>query len=336
MAQFYTGSYGHKGEPSIRRIGVNFEQGTWTTELTDTQAECPSYLLMHPNGKILYAVRELTEDGGLYTFLVEENSLCLISELPTYGKDPCHISLDDSKQFLLVTNYSGSSLAVYRLNEQGIPVKMTDHVIHSGNGPHPVRQETAHPHCSVFAHGCVYVCDLGMDCIFRYKLDEKNGKLIEDKRITMPPGSGPRHLCISDNAMYVVGELASKVFVLQITKGNIRIAQEISTLPSSFHGENIAAAIKLSEDGTTLFVSNRGDDSIAAFRILSDGMLELADVCKTGGKTPRDFSVFGTYLVAANQDSDTITLLEFDNAHFKACAKKMNIPAIRPTQILGR
>lgn len=331
-AEFYTGSYAHAGEESIVRICVDFEEGTWTAVMADMKAECPSYLLRNPNEKILYAVRELTEEGGLYTFEISEDGLCLKSTQLTLGKDPCYLSLDESGRFLFVVNYTGSSFAVFRLDENGIPVEMTEHIVHAGNGPHPTRQETAHPHCAVHANGLVYICDLGMDQVVRYRLNTENGKLVRMGAITMPAGSGPRHLCVlpDGNVLYVVGELSSRVYVV---KGN-EVVQSVSTLPENFNGQSTAAAIKCSRDGEAIFVSNRGDDSIAVFRIRSDGLLERTDVCKTGGKTPRDFSVFGSYLVTANQDSDSLTVLRFNPKQFRMEQTGMTYPLIRPTVIL--
>lgn len=334
--QFYTGSYAHKDEAGITCVEADFEQGTLTTVMCDTQAECPSWLKLHPNGKILYAVRELTEEGGLYTFAVEGETLRLISELPTQGKDPCYISMGDSERFLFVINYSGSSFAVFRLDADGIPQEMTQHIVHSGNGPNPARQEAAHPHCAVYQNGILYVCDLGMDRIFRYRLDEEMGTLQEEWGIPMPAGSGPRHLCISpkdSRLLYVVGELSNKVYVVRWHETCSEILQEVSTLPDGFMGVSTAAAIKYSDDGGALFVSNRGDDSIAVFRVLPDGLLEKTGVCPTGGKTPRDFAVFGEYLVAANQDSDSLTVLHFDRTKNTLKKTEMICPLIRPTFI---
>ena len=113
-AEFYTGSYAVEGEESILRIQADFAAKEMTVTTADTQAHCPSYLLMHPNGRILYAVRELTEEGALYTFAVEENSLRLLSIVNTQGKDPCYLSISESGQFLIVVNYTGSSFSVFR------------------------------------------------------------------------------------------------------------------------------------------------------------------------------------------------------------------------------
>lgn len=335
-AEFYMGSYAHQGEEGILRFHADFTAGRLTRTLTCAQAECPSYLLPHPNGAVLYAVRELTDEGGLYAFAVEGSSLRLLRTLPTLGKDPCYLSLDESLRFLFVANYTGGSISVFRLDEHGVPGEMTDHIAHIGSGPDPVRQEAAHPHCAVPVGGVVFVCDLGMDRIFRYRLNAGSGKLSALESITMPPGSGPRHLCPSPadkHLLYVVGELSSKVYVFRLENGGARLVQELSTLPASFTGKSIAAALKPSADGGALFVSNRGDDSIALFRILPDGLLELRNICKTGGNTPRDFSVFGEYLVAANQDSDLLTVLKYDGGSFRLLPHALSERVIRPTQI---
>lgn len=332
-ARFYTGSYGHKGETTIQRIQFDPAKHTWQAELLDTQAECPSYLLAHPNETILYAVRELTEEGALYTFAVDGSSLRLLSELPTLGKDPCYLSLDSSGKFLFVVNYTGGSLAVFRLDAHGIPQKMTQLIHHAGSGSHPIRQAGPHPHCAVPTNRGIFVCDLGADLLYEYTLDKAHGTLCQTRRLVMPTGCGPRHLCIQNDMMYIVGELSSQLFVVPLNS-SLSIVQTLSTLSAASPAENIAAAIHSSDDGKAIFVSNRGDDSIAVFRVLPDGTLEPADICKTGGKTPRDFAVFGQYLIVANQDSDKITALKFDPVQYKLFPIGARMRTTRPAQIL--
>jgi len=72
--------------------------------------------------------------------------------------------------------------------------------------------------------------------------------------------------------------------------------------------------IKLSPDARFLYVSNRGDNSIAIFRVLDDGGLERIDIVSTGGKFPRHFAITpcGKALIAANQDSSNLVLFSRD------------------------
>ena len=50
-----------------------------------------------------------------------------------------------------------------------------------------------------------------------------------------------------------------------------------------------ASAIKLSADGKFLYASNRAHNSIAVFKVVADGSLELIEIVPTQGLNPRDF-----------------------------------------------
>jgi 6-phosphogluconolactonase len=101
-------------------------------------------------------------------------------------------------------------------------------------------------------------------------------------------------------------------------RGELTEIQTISTLPKGFSGENSTAEIRIHPINGHLYVSNRGHNSIAVFEIAKDGKLSLVEVTPTGGKTPRNFNFdpTGRWLLAANQDSNDITVLEI--AHRKA------------------
>jgi 6-phosphogluconolactonase len=58
-----------------------------------------------------------------------------------------------------------------------------------------------------------------------------------------------------------------------------------------------------------VYASNRGHDSIVIYRIAGDsGLLSLLGHVSTQGRTPRNFAIDpdGEFLLAANQDSDSI------------------------------
>jgi len=64
-----------------------------------------------------------------------------------------------------------------------------------------------------------------------------------------------------------------------------------------------------------LYGSNRGHNSIAAYEIdQSSGKSNHIGNESTGGQTPRNFGVdpTGTFLLAANQDSDTVFSFQID------------------------
>jgi 6-phosphogluconolactonase (cycloisomerase 2 family) len=94
--------------------------------------------------------------------------------------------------------------------------------------------------------------------------------------------------------------------------------QTLSSLPKDFSGKNTAAEIAIDAKGKSLYVSNRGDDSIGLFRINPlDGSLRPVEWISSGGKTPRHFEIdpTGQWLFAANQDSDNIVLFRIDQSN---------------------
>lgn len=312
--KFYLGSYAMAEENSIYQYELDAEKKELKLLNAVKGIDNPSYLLMHPNGKVMYSVEELTPEGRLAVFSLEEMPEHLFS-LPSKGADPCHLSLDDTGEFLFVANYTSGSLAVFRLDGEGKPLECTEHKQHAGWGKHPERQEGPHVHFSGMVHGFLYVCDLGLDRVICYKLDHMTGKLEDTgKSLLLPEGAGPRHFAVCEKYpefFYVVCELTGEVVVFQKQGDSYEMIQRISSLPEEFAGENTAAAIKFSENQKLLFVSNRGSDSITSFSVQENGMLKKMDIISCGGKGPRDFSVFGEFLVVANQYTDNLALIEY-------------------------
>lgn len=312
---FYTGSYSGPRQLGICRCTADFEARKWTMEPVNNGIENPSFVLLHPEKKMLYSVSEQTPEGALWAFPIDTPGLGEHCTLPSGGADPCHLALHSSGKWLAVSNYTSGSLAIFRLDNGGVPVQRTSLIHYSGIGFRPDRQQGPHIHFAKFRQDSLFVTDLGLDRVYHYTLDCASGNLELLQTVTLAKGSGPRHLVFHpDNGdwMYVVCELASAVTVIQKAEQGWQVVQMCSTLPDDYTGESIAAAIRISPDGKTLFASNRGHDSIAAFSVDENGCLQKIQVCKTGGKVPRDFEIFDPYLVCANQGSDNLTVLSFD------------------------
>ena len=92
--------------------------------------------------------------------------------------------------------------------------------------------------------------------------------------------------------------------------------QTLSTLPPGYEGKgNSTAEIAVHPSGKFVYVSNRGHDSIAIFRVdQKTGRLTADGHESTGGKTPRNFAIApgGRFLLAANQNSDSVVVLSVD------------------------
>jgi len=115
---------------------------------------------------------------------------------------------------------------------------------------------------------------------------------------------------------YVNSEMGSleTVFAYDASKGVMKSIQTISTLPEGFTETNNTAETEVHPSGRFLYVSNRGHDSIAVFSIGGDGKLTFVEHVSTQGKTPRNFVIdpTGTYLLAANQNTDNIVQFRID------------------------
>jgi 6-phosphogluconolactonase len=108
-------------------------------------------------------------------------------------------------------------------------------------------------------------------------------------------------------------ELDSTVEVLDYKDGAFSLLQKVTTLPKSHKEFNGLAAIRLTSDGKFLYVSNRGHNSLAVYKVKTGGKsIELVEIVKTEGDIPRDFNLAGNehFIVVAHQDSDNLTLFK--------------------------
>src|SRR5579885_3776394 len=111
----------------------------------------------------------------------------------------------------------------------------------------------------------------------------------------MPAGAGPRHVALTpaNDLMFVCGELASTVSVvrLNLPMGTSEVVQTISTLPGGKPVKgNSTAEVRLHPNGKFVYVSNRGHNSVAAFR-WDGSKLTPVGYATEGIKTPRNFNI---------------------------------------------
>lgn len=316
----YVGCYTHHSSVGIHVYDASDPDGVLVETSEVERVEHPSFLAVHPNGKVLYAVSETAsiDGGGLVAFRIDpiDGSLSVIDRTTSQGAAPCYVSLDAHGRYVYVANYLSGSVAVYSLESDGRFRDLVAIHQHDGSGPSP-RQDGPHAHCIVAdPHGvAVYAVDLGADRIFRYGHDHNCAKQSFGLRdsLVLDPGSGPRHLAFHPKqpVAFLVCELDSTLITLGVDSatGELCRLHTRSTLPHGFAGESIGAEVRIHPDGQHVYVSNRGNDSIAVFRFAGlDEPLESLGHVASGGQTPRSFAVHpsGRSLIVANQDSNNI------------------------------
>ena len=289
------------------------------------QTPRPSFLALHPNGRFLYAVSEMGNDGrtqgAVYSFSIDKatGKLNFLNKQSSGGGGACHLVVDKTGKFLLVANYGTGSIADFPLKEDGSIGPIAARIQFEGAGPNPKRQKGPHAHAVVLSHDnrFLFVPDLGTDKIRIFKFDASNGNLTpsEPAFATVKPAAGPRHFALSPDGKfaYAVDEMGSSVtaFRFDSSTGALTEIEPVSTLPGGFSGENNSAEIQIGPGGRFLYASNRGNNSIAVFAIDNkSGKLNRLEIVPTQGATPRNFTVdpTGKYLLAANQDSNSIVV----------------------------
>ncbi|MEA4890028.1 MAG: lactonase family protein [Clostridiaceae bacterium] len=273
----------------------------------------PTYLILSGNQKTLYAVSSDSvrgEDGGsVAAYRIKDGKPVLQSRQNTGSAGPCFLCLSDDERFLYAANYHGGSLSVFPVDEDQIGERI-QLIGHEGHGPNPARQQSPHVHQVSFIPGTHLLCviDLGIDAVMIYEQDPVGGMLKLAGRLDCRPGSGPRHIAYGpEDKAYLANELGNSVCVLQRANKSFQCLQTLSTLPDNWQGDNTCAAIRT--DGQQVYVSNRGHDSLAVYRILGNGLLARIGVYKTGGGIPRDFVLLGSgRILVAHQDGDVALL----------------------------
>lgn len=327
--RFIAGRYTETGEKGMYLFDLNLKSGT-VKELSDAEAgPNPSYFCISEKKKLIYAANEVMEfngakGGGVTTlkYVPETGSMEKVSELLVPFGGPCFISLTPDENFLLMANYSSSSISVVKLDEKGFPERVTDTIQFE-----PTDGKTSHPHMISFdpAGKKVYLTDLGLDRIVIYDFDSASGllKQVPDGIIKMAEGTGPRHFVFNSagNKMYVICELNSTIGVFDVNeKGGLRPVQTLTTLGEAFTDKSFCADIHLGRNEQYLYGTNRGENTIVVFRLESDGKLAFAGRTSCGGNWPRNFVIdpSGEIIVVGNQKSGDISVFKID--------KKTGIP----------
>lgn len=278
------------------------------------------YLVFSQDGTRLYATGngagKYTDGGDVAAFAVApDGGLTYLNSQPSGGASCCHVTVGGG--FVYCANYSGGSFAEFKLAPDGSLERRSQLLPHSGHSAHPTRQASAHPHfVSVTPEGrFLAVVDLGCDGVFFYPFDPVAGIVGKPAGFgAATPGDGPRHLVFNaaGDLAYVANELGNSVSVFDYRDGTMRLRQTASSVPAGFEGESTVAAIRWSDGGRRLWVSNRGHDSLAAYEVKADGSIAPAGHVPSQGNGPRDFVPFGEgrWMAVANEKSDNLAILE--------------------------
>ena len=355
--EIVAGDFGGHGE------GIScfaFDASAGELKLLNNQFQVnPSYLsiasIMHSSSikletkssTYLFAVSEIlaSKKPVIHSYTINENhSLSLINTQNIEGGCPCHIHYfknAEGQSFTASACYETGNLLIHNINvEPTADVNFHEplNIYHKGSSQHPSRQTHAHAHCTFFdiESNKLLVCDLGLDQVKVYSVqkNKENSKAenkneftaVEEQIISLPAGSGPRHICFDKNYAYgfIINELNGSVTIIKYNaekkdyeiKVNFDASGQLSE--SSINTDLGGAAIRVSADVRFVYTSMRSDNTIRlfAFDRISESLNYIASY-PTGGLTPREFTIdpTGKWLLVAHQDSDTIAIINVNSSN---------------------
>lgn len=261
----------------------------------------------------------------------------------------CHVALSPDGRILAASDYPAGLYDFFRVNPDGTIGEPFARFDRFGSGADPRRQKSPFGHSAYFIDegtGPIraLLVDLGSDRVSIVSFDRETLAMVQDPdfpEMKVPAGHGCRHLDWRRNAdgsydFFINNELASTVTWYRVRFGNgeTKTSGETfgtwSTLPPEFDGKvdweqkvvdasdtltlmnsTAETAYRPGRDGNpaTLYVSNRGHDSIAVYQIDEQNKtLNAIQFQTTFGRSPRYFTFdkTGEHLVVCNKRSGSI------------------------------
>jgi 6-phosphogluconolactonase len=341
----YVGSQGNQ----IRALRFDDTSGKLTVIGPAAEGLRPTWTIAHPQLPTLYAVNDdSTREGSVTAYAVNRatGALTKVNEVATGGNGTTYLWFDAPSHTILAANYAGGSTSSIAVNPDGSLGALVSTIKATGSGPHR-RQASAHTHAVVVDPSGRYalVPDLGADRVFVYSFDRAAHALSADDAATprsfaVPAGSGPRHLAFGADGHYVylLNELTAELIVLRwdAQQGSLARVQTLQTSSPEFTGAKSGAEVAVSPDGRFVYVENRGENALLAYRVHpATGELTPAGRTASGGEAPWALAIHpsGKWMLMANQRSGKVNVFSIDPASGKVTDTGQSVDMPTPVSI---
>lgn len=289
-----------------------------------TDVQHPFFLAVSRDQRFLYSIHARQfgsaehEQVAAYELVGRTGQLKLLNRQSARGSAACYLDVDATGKTVLLANYATGSVAAFPVRADGSLGEARSFVQHAGSSVDRTRQEGPHAHCLVVSpdNRFAFAADLGLDQVLGYRLDAAQAQLIPGRQpfVRTSPGAGPRHLTFHPNGqrVYVINELSNSVTLFDYVSdtGMLIERQTLSTLPQDFTGKSACADVKVTPDGRFLYGTNRGHDSLAAYRLGEDGRLSLIAITPSLGAGPQNLLITpgGEFLLCANMPGNNVAV----------------------------
>ena len=320
--KFWISGYSRKNYPSAALYDSKQSATLWTADL-----ENPSYLCFR--GPYLFALGEFDNYGTLSSFRREGNTFLPVDTLRLEGGALCHITTDPDMTFLAGSCWGTGHFFTVALRPDGtFGSLLFSQVLDDGTG------RKSRMHFSKILGDYLYGVNIELDAIFCFR--QEQGQLTPVSILRLPEGCGPRHFYADEKRrlFYCVTEYSSELLVIDSSQPKqLRLVSRHPLLDPGFSGESTGSTLAVSRGGRDLYAANRGEDTIAHFRLSPEGRPTLAGRYSCHGKCPRHIALLDQdrILGIANQNSDEVILLQRGGDGTLGTAPATHIPFASPS-----
>lgn len=233
------------------------------------------------------------------------------SGVPTF---PTYLDIDKTGKFAVTASYGQGVVHTFKLGDNRSLIE----------GPIQTTQTDKTAHASLIdpTNRFVYIPHTTPNGIYQFRFDDGYLRAMSPLIVTgggkPSDPAGPRHYAYHPklSLVYFVNELDSSVsaYAWDQKTGQLARFQSLTTLPGDFTNRNTCADIHITPDGKFLYASNRGHDSIAAYKLDEEGRMTFIDWFKTE-PVPREFAIdlTGRYLYSLGLKSHKLAAYAIDS-----------------------
>ncbi len=327
------GSVAGKGSKGIYLSRFDTGTGKLTEPELAAENPNPNWFLIHPNGRTMYVTNELMSahgdppPGTITVFSIDRKTgkLTQTAKVPSGGGQPCHMVFDRTTKMLIVANWYVGNVASFPVKNDGSlgPSSMLAPQEGERSGPAAGAPQT-HCHSLIVSpdNRFLLASNTGLNKIFVYRLNPSRYIFTphDPPFLGFEKPTNPRHMALHPNNkwIYIANEIAPggcTMVTFDAAKGTLEEGPVFAAVPSGALGHGAQAECIVHPSGKFVYVSNRGQNSLAVFQVNpSDGNLTLVEAYAPGGQMPRSFVLdpTGTWLISMMQRTGEVGVHRID------------------------
>ncbi len=314
-------------DDKVSIFSMDAQSGGLTLQEVETVPGGPSLLAVSPDRSVMYAGQRNDQLISSYNIDQASGRLTLTGSV-TPDSSASYLATDRTGRYLLSSYYQSGHIAVHPLGSGGAVGEGPVEWIATQVGAHAMQTDRSNrfayvPHIARLNDNVLEPPRdaPGPNSIYQYKFDESSGRLSPNDPLELKMASnlGPRHLTFHPTAdvVYFSDEQGCSVTAYNLDQetGALSPMQTVSTLPTGVSVRNTCSQIQITPSGESLYVPNRGHNSIAGFSVDGSGRLTPVGHASTEA-VPSAFSLdpSGSFIYAAGSASGLLASYRVDPA----------------------